>query len=50
VAPQWFVEGQGRLARTGAMPVRLGSGGIVEVVAPYLSAAERVALDNALAL
>ena len=35
---------------TGAMPVRLGPAGIVEVVAPSLSAVEQVALDNALML
>jgi malate dehydrogenase len=50
VAPEFFVAGAGRQARTGAMPVRLGPGGIVEAVTPSLSAAERVALDNALAL
>jgi malate dehydrogenase len=50
VAPGLFVEGGGAKARTGAMPARLGRGGIVEVVLPSLSGAERVALDNALAL
>jgi malate dehydrogenase len=34
--------------RTGAMPVRLGPAGIVEVVLPSLSAVEQVALDNAM--
>jgi len=43
-------EGAGRKARTGAMSVRLDSAGVVEVVVPSLSAAERVALDNALGL
>jgi malate/lactate dehydrogenase len=50
VAPEFFVEGGGRQARAGAMPVRLGPGGIVEVVMPELTASERLALDNALAL
>jgi malate dehydrogenase len=48
VAPGLFVGGGGAQARTGAMPVRLGPGGIVEVVWPSLSGAERVALDNAI--
>jgi hypothetical protein len=34
--------------RTGAMPVRLGPAGIVEVVLPSLSVVEQVALDNAM--
>ena len=34
--------------RTGAMPVRLGPAGIVDVMLPTLSAVEQVALDNAL--
>ena len=50
VAPELFAEGAGTRARTGAMPVRLGPGGIVEVVMPSLSAAESVALDTALQL
>ena len=50
VAAEWFVEGSGRRARTGAMPVRLGRGGIAEVVTPELSAAEQLALDTALSL
>jgi malate dehydrogenase len=50
VAPDQFAEGAGTRARSGAMPVRLGRGGIVEAVVPSLSAAERLALDNALAL
>ena len=33
--------------RTAAMPVRLGSAGIVEVILPLLNAVEKVALDNA---
>ena len=41
---------RGTRTRTGALPVRLGPGGIVEVVMPSLSAAERVALDNAMQL
>jgi malate dehydrogenase len=36
--------------RTGAVPVRLGPAGIVDVVLPSLSAVEQVALDNALML
>ena len=40
----------GAHTRTGAMPVRLGSAGIVSVVLPSLSAVEQVALDNALML
>jgi hypothetical protein len=31
-----------------ALPVRLGPGGIVEVVMPSLTAGEQVALDNAM--
>jgi len=38
----------GTHTRTGAMPVRLGPGGIVEVVLPSLNAVEQVALDNAM--
>jgi malate dehydrogenase len=38
----------GTHTRTGAMPVRLGPAGIVEVVLPSLSAVEQVALDNAM--
>ena len=37
-------------ARAVALPVRLGSNGIVEVMMPTLSVAERVALDNAMLL
>jgi malate dehydrogenase len=37
-------------ARTAALPVRLGPGGLVEVVMPALSVVERVALDNAMLL
>jgi malate dehydrogenase len=44
VAPD---AGSGRRTRTAALPVRLGSQGIEEVITPPLSAAERVALDNA---
>jgi malate dehydrogenase len=43
-------EGAGARTRTGAMPVRLGPAGIVEVVLPSLSAVEQVALDNAMML
>ncbi len=34
--------------RTGALPVRLGPSGIVEVLTPALSVVEQIALDNAL--
>ena len=34
--------------RTGALPVRLGAAGIVEVIVPSLSAVERIALENAM--
>ena len=37
-------------ARTAALPVRLGPGGLVEVVMPALSVVERVALENAMLL
>ena len=40
----------GARTRTGAMPVRLGSTGIVDVVLPALSPRENVALDNAMLL
>ena len=40
----------GTHTRAGAMPVRLGSAGIVEVVLPSLSVVEQIALDNALML
>jgi malate/lactate dehydrogenase len=38
----------GARTRTGAMPVRLGPAGIVDVLLPSLSAVEQVALDNAM--
>jgi malate dehydrogenase len=38
----------GTHTRAGAMPVRLGPTGIVEVIAPSLNAIEQVALDNAM--
>jgi ribonucleotide reductase alpha subunit len=41
---------EGGRMRTAAMPVRLGSGGIAEVVLPTLSVVERVALENAITL
>ena len=37
-------------ARAAALPVRLGSSGIIEVMMPALSVVERVALDNAMML
>jgi len=45
VAPDFST---GTHTRTGALPVRLGSAGIVQVVSPSLSAVEQVALDNAM--
>lgn len=47
VAPD---DGAGVSRRTAALPVRLGPSGIVDVVLPELSVAERVALDNAVLL
>jgi malate dehydrogenase len=38
----------GAHTRTGAMPVRLGPAGIMEILSPSLSAVEQVALDNAM--
>ncbi len=40
----------GARSRTAALPVRLGPGGLVEVVLPELSARDRVMLDNAMML
>jgi malate dehydrogenase len=45
VAPD---DSAGAHKRTGAMPVRLGPAGIVEVLVPNLSVVEQVALDNAM--
>jgi hypothetical protein len=36
--------------RAAALPVRLGPGGIAEVVLPVLSAVEQVAFENAVML
>lgn len=47
VAPD---EGSASRTRTAALPARLGPEGIVEVIVPALSAAERLALDNAMLL
>jgi malate dehydrogenase len=47
VAPD---DGGGTRTRTVALPVRLGADGIEEIITPPLSAAERVALDNAMLL
>lgn len=47
VAPD---DSAGIRTRAAALPVRLGAGGIIEVVSPSLTAAERVALDNAMML
>lgn len=47
VAPD---DAGGVRSRAAALPVRLGAEGIVEVVLPALSVAERVALDNAMML
>jgi malate dehydrogenase len=41
-------ESSGTHTRTGALPVRLGAAGIVDVLVPELSAVEKVALDNAM--
>jgi malate dehydrogenase len=38
----------GRRTRTGALPVRLGHAGVVDVVMPSLSVVEQVALENAM--
>jgi malate dehydrogenase len=40
----------GQRSRTAAMPVRLGPGGIVDVLTPTLSVGEKVALENAMLL
>jgi malate dehydrogenase len=45
VAPETSLAGR---LRTAALPVRLGAGGIVDVVSPSLNAVEQVALDNAM--
>jgi hypothetical protein len=50
VAPDESAPGSSVHTRTAALPVRLGSAGIVDVIVPTLSAGERVALDNAMAL
>jgi len=47
VAPD---DREGVRTRTAALPVRVGSEGVVEVVMPPLSVFERVALDNAILL
>jgi len=39
---------EGRRARTGAMPVRFGPRGIVDVLSPWLTVVEQVALENAM--
>jgi malate/lactate dehydrogenase len=41
-------ESTGTHTRTGAMPVRLGPAGVVDVVLPSLDAIEQVAFDNAM--
>jgi malate dehydrogenase len=48
VAPDPFEAGTH--TRTGAMPIRLGAAGIVDVVLPPLDAIEKIALDNAMQL
>jgi malate dehydrogenase len=48
VAPDSAAATSGTHTRTGAMPVRLGPAGIVDVLLPSLSVVERVALDNAM--
>jgi malate dehydrogenase len=47
VAPD---DSAGRKARAGALPVRLGPSGIVQVESPALTAHDQIALDNALLL
>jgi malate dehydrogenase len=47
VAPD---DAAGMRTRAAALPVRLGAGGIADVVLPTLSAHDRVALDNAMML
>jgi hypothetical protein len=47
VAPD---DSMGERHRTAALPVRLGASGVVEVVVPPLTVADRVRLDNAMAL
>ena len=49
VAPDASSSGATFHTRTAALQVRLGSAGIADVIAPTLSAGERVALDNAMA-
>jgi malate dehydrogenase len=43
-------DAPGVRARTGAWPVKMGRSGIVDVLAPLLSVADRIALENALRL
>ncbi len=43
-------DGEGRRTRAAALPVRLGPGGIANVVVPPLNVHDRVALDNAMLL
>ena len=50
VAPDSSAPGSSVHTRTAALPVRLGPGGIVDVIVPTLSAGERVALENAMAI
>jgi malate dehydrogenase len=50
VAPDGLSTGSGVHTRTAALPVRLASTGIVDVIVPTLSAGEKVALENAMAL
>jgi hypothetical protein len=50
VAPDRSAPGSSVHTRTAALPVRLGSGGIVDVIVPTLSVVEKVALENAMAL
>ena len=48
VAPDSSAPGSGTHTRTGAMPVRLGPAGIVDVLEPSLSVGEKIALDTAM--
>ncbi len=49
VAPDRSAPGSSVHTRTAALPVRLGSSGIVDVIVPTLSVVEKVALENAMA-
>ena len=50
VAPDATTFSAGIRARTAAVPIRVGSAGVMELVMPELCAVDRVALDNAMLL